>query len=400
VIAALVLAGTYAVIALGRVPVLRVDRTGAAIIGAILMVVIGGLPFDEAVAAIDARTIVLLYGMMVLVAHLRMAGFFGLLAQRLATRIASPAALLVAVVFAAGILSALFVNDTICLVFAPIVVEAARLTRRSPVPLLLGVATGSNIGSVATITGNPQNMLIGTISRISYLDFARHMTPVALIGLALDAIILLLIFRRDLAGSHEPAAHVHDVRVHKPLLVKTLLVAAGMFAGFLAGYDSALVAAAGAAALLVTRRVKPERVYRQVDWDLLVLFVGLFVVVAGARHAGLSDDLFALLRPLGVHTIAGLSVVTAVLSNLISNVPTVMLFTHLMPGFPDPQTSWLTLAMSSTLAGNLTLVGSIANLIVVQSARKEGVVLTFWDYLRVGAPITAATIGFGVWWLS
>ena len=155
-IAALVLAGTYAVIAIGRVPVLRIDRTGAAIIGAILMVVIGGLPFDAAVAGIDARTIVLLYGMMVLVAHLRMAGFFGLLAQSVATRISSPSVLLVAVVFAAGILSALFVNDTICLVFAPIVVEAARLTRRSPVPLLLGVATGSNIGSVATITGNPR----------------------------------------------------------------------------------------------------------------------------------------------------------------------------------------------------------------------------------------------------
>ena len=399
-IAALVLAGTYAVIAIGRVPVLRIDRTGAAIIGAILMVVIGGLPFDAAVAGIDARTIVLLYGMMVLVAHLRMAGFFGLLAQSVATRISSPSVLLVAVVFAAGILSALFVNDTICLVFAPIVVEAARLTRRSPVPLLLGVATGSNIGSVATITGNPQNILIGTMSRISYLDFARHLIPVALIGLALDALVLIVIFRRELSAGDGPAPHVHDVRVHKPLMIKALIVAAGMFAAFLAGYDSALVAAAGAAALLVTRRVKPERVYRQVDWDLLVLFVGLFVVVAGARHAGLSDDVFALLRPLGIDTVAGLSIVTAFLSNVISNVPTVMLFAHVMPSFPNPRSAWLTLAMSSTLAGNLTLVGSIANLIVVESARKEGVVLTFWDYLKVGVPVTAVTIAIGIWWLS
>ena len=399
-IAALVLAGTYAVIAIGRVPVLRIDRTGAAIIGAILMVVIGGLPFDAAVAGVDARTIVLLYGMMVLVAHLRMAGFFGLLAQSVATRISSPSVLLVAVVFAAGILSALFVNDTICLVFAPIVVEAARLTRRSPVPLLLGVATGSNIGSVATITGNPQNILIGTMSRISYLDFARHLTPVALIGLALDALVLIVIFRRELSAGDGPAPHVHDVRVHKPLMIKALIVAAGMFAAFLAGYDSALVAAAGAAALLVTRRVKPERVYRQVDWDLLVLFVGLFVVVAGARHAGLSDDVFALLRPLGIDTVAGLSLVTAFLSNVISNVPTVMLFAHLMPSFPNPRSAWLTLAMSSTLAGNLTLVGSIANLIVVESARKEGVVLTFWDYLKVGVPVTAVTIAIGIWWLG
>jgi Na+/H+ antiporter NhaD/arsenite permease-like protein len=183
-------------------------------------------------------------------------------------------------------------------------------------------------------------------------------------------------------------------------MIKALVVAAGMFAAFLAGYDSALVAAAGAAALLVTRRVKPARVYRQVDWDLLVLFVGLFVVVAGARHAGLSDDVFALLRPLGIDTVAGLSIVTAFLSNVISNVPTVMLFAHVMPSFPNPRSAWLTLAMSSTLAGNLTLVGSIANLIVVESARKEGVVLTFWDYLKVGVPVTAVTIAIGIWWLS
>ena len=180
------------------------------------------------------------------------------------------------------------------------------------------------------------------------------------------------------------------------MLWKTLTVAAGMLAGFFAGFDTALVAACGAAVLLVTRRVKPQRVYRQVDWDLLVLFVGLFVVVEGARHAGLSDRLFTLLAPLGIHTVAGLSATAAILSNAISNVPAVMLLAHLVPSLPDPATSWLTLAMASTLAGNLTLVGSIANVIVAESARRQGVTLTFREHLRIGVPITIATIGIGV----
>jgi Na+/H+ antiporter NhaD/arsenite permease-like protein len=396
VAAALILVGTYTVIALGRAPFFRIDRTGAAIVGAILMVVAGGLPFDEAVAGVDARTIVLLFGMMVLVAHLRMAGFFGLLARAVTTRIASPAWLLAAVVFASGILSALFVNDTVCLVFAPIVIEAARAAGLSPLPLLLGVATGANIGSVATITGNPQNMLIGTMSRLSYVEFASRLAPVALLGLAADAALLAYLHRADLRGRGSEPSRVHAVRVHRPLLVKALLVAAGMLAGFLAGLDSALVAAAGAAVLLVTRRVKPERVYRQVDWDLLVLFVGLFVVVAGVRHAGLTERWFAALEPLGIRTVVGLAAVTAILSNAISNVPAVMLLMHVVPGLPDPRRAWLTLAMASALAGNLTLVGSIANLIVVQSARREGVVVSFWDYLRVGVPITLVTMTIGL----
>lgn len=394
--AALILIGTYTVIALGWAPFFRIDRTGAAIVGAILMVVAGGLPFDEAVAGVDARTIVLLFGMMVLVAHLRMAVFFGLLARAVTTHIASPVWLLIAVVFASGLLSAVFVNDTVCLVFAPIVIEAARAAGLSPVPLLLGVATGANIGSVATVTGNPQNMLIGTVSGVSYVEFAARLTPVALLGLAAGAALLAYLHRADLKPRAGEPICVHAVRVHRPLLVKALLVAAGMLGGFLAGFDSALVAAAGAAVLLVTRRVKPERVYRQVDWDLLVLFVGLFVVVAGVRHAGLTERWFAVLEPLGIGTVAGLAAVTAILSNAISNVPAVMLLVHIVPALPDPRKAWLTLAMASTLAGNLTILGSIANLIVVQSARREGIVVSFRDYMRVGIPITLVTMTIGV----
>jgi Na+/H+ antiporter NhaD/arsenite permease-like protein len=303
------------------------------------------------------------------------------------------------VVFTTGVLSALFVNDTICLVFTPILIEIAALRRTNPVPYLLALATASNIGSVATITGNPQNMLIASVSRISYVDFALSLGPVALVGLALDAVILVFLFRKDLRHAAVPAAEPGPRAAHRALMVKTVAVAALVMAGFIAGFEPAVVAASGAAVLLVSRRVKPAKIYSGVDWDLLMLFVGLFIVIAGVERAGLDRRFFALLQPVGITTLGGLSTVGAILSNLISNVPAVMLFTKLVPSLPDPRASWLALAMSTTLAGNLTVLGSIANLIVIEGARRRGVRISFVDHLKVGLPVTIATLAFGVWWL-
>jgi Na+/H+ antiporter NhaD/arsenite permease-like protein len=398
---ALVFVATYAVLAVGRPPLLRIDRTGAAIIGAILMVTVGGLPLESAWRAVDYRTLILLFGMMILVAHLQLARFFSTLARATVGAIRHPAALLLAVVFAAGALSALFVNDTVCLVFTPVLLEVAAARRHRPLPYLLALATASNIGSVATITGNPQNMLIASVSGIGYRPFAAALVPVAVVGLALDAAVIWLLFRRDLhAGAFEERTRVGTRAVHRAMLAKSLLVTAAVVAAFVAGVDTALVSAGAAAVLLVTRRVKPEKVYRQVDWGLLALFVGLFVVVAGIERVGLDRRAFELLQPLGIDAVPGLCAVSALLSNLISNVPAVMLFTRIVPHLPDPTTSWLALAMSSTLAGNLTLVGSIANLIVAEGARRRGVAVSFLDHLKVGLPVTALTIAFGIWWLS
>jgi Na+/H+ antiporter NhaD/arsenite permease-like protein len=183
------------------------------------------------------------------------------------------------------------------------------------------------------------------------------------------------------------------------MMIKGLLVTAYVLAAFLLGHDPAIVAAVAAATLLITRRVNPAKIYRKIDWDLLVLFIGLFVVIGGVAQVGLARHLFDLLAPAGLHTVAGLSVVTAIVSNVISNVPAVMLLGRMIPQLPDPQASWLTLAMSSTLAGNLTLVGSIANLIVLEGARRHGVEITFWQYCKVGVPVTVLTLAFGVWWL-
>jgi Na+/H+ antiporter NhaD/arsenite permease-like protein len=285
-----------------------------------------------------------------------------------------------------------------------VVIEIARLRRLNPLPVLLALATGSNIGSVATITGNPQNMLIGSLSRISFLQFTTVLGPVALVGLVIDVLVIAVVYRGRFhaVGLVEEPIVVNRTslrRAQASMLAKTIVVATLMLVGFIAGYDTALVAAAGGAALLITRRVKPEKIWRRIDWDLLVLFVGLFVIVAGAEQAGLDRKFFALLRPIGIQTRLGLSLVSAILANLISNVPSVMLFSRFVPTLPNPTEGWLTLAMSSTLAGNLTILGSIANLIVVEGARKRDVTITFGEYLRVGIPVTIATLAFGTWWV-
>ena len=364
------------------------------------MIVSGAIGFDEAARAVDVRTIVLLFSMMIIVAYLRIAGGLTAVARLAASRIAHPATLLVLLVFAAGLLSALFVNDTICLVFTPLVLDVTLERRLRPLPFLLALATASNIGSAGSITGNPQNILIGSVSGLSFGRFAAELGPVALVGLAVDAVLLWALFRHDLRPVPYLPRERRRLRVHRGLLVKTLVVTAGVLVGFLAGYDTALVAAAGAAALLITRRVRPRRVYSAIDWDLLMLFVGLFVIVGAGERAGFDRRLFAWLAPLGVQTTAGLSATAAVIGNAISNVPAVMLFLRVVPRLPDPERAWLTLAMSSTLAGNLTILGSIANLIVIEGARRRGVVVGFSDYARVGVPLTIATVAIGVVWLS
>ena len=399
VVAGAILLLTYFILALGRAPFLRIDRTGAAIVGAILMIATGVLPLDEAYRAIDYRTIVLLFGMMVLIGHLQMAGFFRAVVRGVAQVVHQPTMLLVCIVFVSGVLSALFVNDTVCLVFTPILIEIAEARGHRPLPYLLALATASNIGSVATITGNPQNMLIGSVSGLHYVTFLRALAPIALFGLALDAALLAVLFRKDLRPSSFEYAGRAPRPIHRLLMFKSVIVALGVMVGFLAGVQPALVSAAAAAVLLISRRVKPEKIYNQIDWDLLMLFIGLFIVIAGVERAGLAKELFILLEPIGLHTVTGLSVVSAIISNVISNVPAVMLIARLIPSLPHPETAWLTLAMSSTLAGNLTLLGSIANLIVLEGARRRQVTISFWEYFRVGFPVTALTLAFGIWWL-
>lgn len=396
-IALVAFAGTYLGLTLGRLPFFRVDRTGVAIIGGALVVVTGVLPWEQAVAAVDAHTLVLLFGMMIVAAYLRLSGFFRLATYAAVRRAHTPVGLLALIIVAAGVLSALFVNDVVCLVMAPIVLDLARQLRLPPVPYLIALATAANVGSVATLTGNPQNMLVGSFSGISYRAFLLREAPIAIIGLGLVFLVIWLAYRRQLPDELPAADLEGRFAVDYPLMIKTVAAVSVMLVAFLAGVPIALVAIGGAAYTLLTRRVNPEKVYREIDWGLLVLFTGLFVVIGAVEQTGLAGEVLGWASAAGLHRPLVLTVVTAVLSNLVSNVPAVLLFKSVIPTFREPVRAWLLLAMASTLAGNLTILGSVANLIVVEQARGAGIPVGFVEYSKVGVPVTVLTLLVG--WL-
>ncbi len=393
---------TYLALALGKIPGLRIDRAGIALVGAASMLACGVLSMRDAAKAIDYDTIILLFSMMVVVSYLRMAGFFALATEHIAARFSGPYTLLAVTIALSGVLSAFLVNDVVCVAMTPLVLHLCQRLKRPPIPYLVGLATASNIGSVATITGNPQNIIIGSLSHISYLRFAARLAPIALIGLSLNFAIVAVIYRKTLgeAGQDPPPADESVApRVHRGLLAKSVAVTVVTVALFFAGLPIALVALV-AAAVLMLDRVRPEKVYRSVDWPLLVMFAGLFVVVqafdSNVVHTWGLERWDALLES-PVVLVSGLSVL---LSNLVSNVPAVLLFKPLMEVMPQKELAWLALAMSSTLAGNLTVLGSVANLIVVENARRAGTELSFLEYLKVGVPLTILTTLVGVAWLA
>jgi Na+/H+ antiporter NhaD/arsenite permease-like protein len=393
---------TYLALALGRIPGLRIDRAGIALVGAAAMLACGVLSMHDAAKAVDYDTIVLLFGMMVVVAYLRLAGFFGLATEWIAGRFAGPFSLLAVTIALSGVLSAFLVNDVVCVALTPLVLHLCQRLKRPPIPYLVGLATASNVGSVATITGNPQNIIIGSLSQISYLRFAARLAPIALIGLVINFAIVALVYRNTLreAGAEAPAeADAPRTRVYRPLLVKSVMLTLITVGLFFAGQPIALVALV-AAGVLMLDRVRPDRVYRSVDWPLLVMFAGLFVVVHAfevnvVHMRGLERWQALLDSP--VVLLSGLSVL---LSNLVSNVPAVLLFKPLLEVMPQKELAWLALSMSSTLAGNLTVLGSVANLIVVENARRAGTELRFVEYLKVGVPLTVLTTLVGVAWLT
>ncbi|HUC18296.1 MAG TPA: anion transporter [Acetobacteraceae bacterium] len=391
-----IFAATYAVIALGRLPGFRLDRAGAAFLGAALMVAAGALTLPDAYRAIDMNTIVLLLGMMIVVANLRLSGFFRLLTGWAAARAHHPLLLLAAIVLLSGVLSAFLVNDAVCLAFTPLVLDLVLSLRRNPVPYLLAVAMAANIGGVATITGNPQNMIIGSLSGIAYGRFAAALAPVAAIGLMLTFALIALLWRREFRGTGRFATSLPPARPNPRVMGKALIVTLGLMAAFFAGVAPAKAAALAGAVLLLSRRVKIEKIYAEIDWTLLLMFAGLFVVVAGFERMVLTPSVLSAIGGLHLASQPVLSLITAVLSNIVSNVPAVLVLRPFVASLPDPRHAWLVVAMASTLAGNFTILGSVANLIVVSRARARRVEIGFGTYFLVGGPLTVLTIVAGV----
>ncbi len=387
-------------VAVGRYPALKMNRATIALVGAVLFVACGLMPLDVAYRAVDWNTILLLFGMMVLNVNLRLAGFFHLVNSHVIRFARTPRRLLALIVFVSGLLSAVFLNDTIVLVFTPLVLDLTAGLKRNPLPYLVGLVTAANIGSVATITGNPQNMLVGISSGITFVDFTRALGPIALLGLVIGWVVIILVYRREFRAEEFAERLELPPQQYRPLLRKSMVATGLMLVALVCGAPVPLAAAAAAALLLVTRRLEPEKVFQEIDWSLLVFFSGLFVVTGAIEHSGLSARLFALLRPYADAGTGSLTVVSLILSNIVSNVPAVMLFRPVVPGLADPHQAWLTLAMATTLAGNLTLLGSVANLIVAETARRRGVRLGFVEYLKAGTPIALLTLLLGVAWIA
>nr|WP_199326119.1 anion transporter [Nostoc parmelioides] len=384
---------TYLGLALGYIPGLRMNRATIALVGSAFLIALGVLNLQEAWQAIDPNTIVFLLSMMVVNANLSYAGFFRRALAVLLSFTRSPLGLLIALTFGSGILSAFFLNDTLALVFTPLTLSLAQALSLNPIPYLLAIAGATNIGSVATLSGNPQNILIGSFSGIPYLEFSRVLAPVAFIGLIIQIGLLWLLYPDVRSAKPCQISLTSNPRIFKPLFNKTLVITTGLLIAFTIGLPLAQSALVAASLLLITRRIKPQRILKKVDWNLLVMFSGLFILTKATQKLNLLQPFTHV-----INSAASLLGVTVVLSNLISNVPAVLLLQPLIS--PDDTKSWLLLAAGSTLAGNLTLFGAVANLITVEAAADLGYKLTFLEHLRFGLPLTVCTLIITYLWVN
>ena len=390
---------TYLLISGRQLKILPLNRPAAALLGAVLMVGCRVMTPQEAYRSVDYDTLVLLLGMMIISAYLFLAGFFDWAADAILRYARTPKALLLYLVATSGALSALLVNDSICLMLTPLVV-AVMVRGGLPLrPYLLALAMSANLGSVATLVGNPQNMIIGHMSRIPFLRFSASLLPVAAAGLALEYAVLRIGFRKVLAQAviHRPETQPRPL--NRGLLTLAFSALALVFAGFVAGLDLSWTALAGGALLMVLARRDTHEVLKVVDWHLLLFFAALFIVVEGLSGTGLPDQVYH-----HVHGLLGTSVATqawnfawlsVIGSNVFSNVPFVLVAGKWISNFADPELMWKVMALATTLAGNLTILGSVANIIVVESARKH-IQFGFWDYARYGIPVTILTTVAGM----
>jgi len=400
-IALIIFVLTYIIIGIQNIPKLHINRPAGALLGAVAMVLFGVISLKEAYAAIDLDTILFILGMMIIVAYTEVSGFFQIAEDLILKSAKSASALLLFLVISSGLLSSLFMNDTICLILTPIVLRLTRRAYLNPIPYLIALATSSNIGSVMTIIGNPQNMLIGLYSKIPFLEFLRILAPVTVIGLLINFLVIRFIYRKEIA--HKPIVITENdssrIVVQKELLFVSFFALALLLVFLSLGFSPPAVAITLACFLILAGATKPRKALEGVDWTLLLFFVGLFIVMKGVEKSGIIASIFSYVQHYlsdgKLKQIVNLSLGSTAVSNIVSNVPAVILFSHFFANLANSKLAWLTLAMSSTLAGNLTIIGSVANIIVFESARDEAKV-GFFEYLKVGLPLTFITLVLGV----
>ena len=394
---------TYIGMAAGRLPWLQVDRTGIALLGVILLLGSEAVTLDDVGASIDMPTLVLLFALMIISAQLAASGFFDRCAQWITEIEAGPATLLAFTVVMSGALAALFVNDILFFALVPLVIAAVRARGLDPRPFLIALAGAANMGSAATLIGNPQNILIGEIGNLSFATFLLACAVPALFGLVtVFATVWLVWHGRMSATVMAVTRDVPDVPYHphdRNQTIKGLIAMVALIVLFTTTLPRAIGALVIAAILLANRKFTSRTMIAAVDWPLLLLFACLFAVTGSFANTGVP---WAAVDWLQEHNLMPDSLVvmaplTLVMSNTIGNVPSVILLMQVWPN--PPQGALYGLALMSSLAGNLLLVGSVANLIVAERARRHGITIGFWSYFRVGAPLTLATIALGLWLL-
>lgn len=397
---------TYLGIALGRLPRLAIDRTGVALLGALAMGLVANADAATLTLLIDWPTMALLYALMLFSAQLRLGGFYTFLALRLVDSVSeSPRRFLAWQMAASAALAAFLSNDVICLAVAPVLVETCRAARIAPLPHLLGLAIAANIGSAATLIGNPQNMLIGQVGALDFGSYTAWSAVPVVLSLASAYAILWWQFRGALAKRAVGMIDLAELASGKPPFDawqsgKGIALLAGLVALFFTEIPREHSALVCAGLLLLSRRMATRALLERVDWHLITLFLALFVVVGLFRTTGAPDAVMAWFAQRGGEVTHPLffATLTVVLSNIVSNVPAVMLLMQFLPS--DQVSLWYLLAVVSTFAGNLLLVGSIANLIVAEQAARYGVVIGFATYLRSGVWVTFSSLFVVLGWFS
>ena len=391
-----VFAVVYLGMMIGRLPGLAIDRAGIALLGAIAVILITGSSINDSVAALDAPTLALLFGLMVVSAQFRISGAYTWITRRLTSNRIGFNSILAVVVLTSGGLSALLANDIIALATAPILVEVASARRINPVPLLLGLAAGANIGSAATLIGNPQNILIGQSLGMDFAAYLLTAVVPSLVGLTAAWATLAFAYRHHRWASAETHSVTESVPFDLAETIKGTVVLTGLMVVFLGGWwPRELVTLAAAGLLLLNRRVATRRFVALIDWQLLLL--GLFVLNAALRDTGAPARAADWLGSAGAdpNNPTWLFVSAVFLSNLVSNVPAVML---LLP-YAGSSSHGAVLALASTLAGNMFIVSSIANIIVIEQAARRGVEISWLQHARTGVPITVVSLALAAIWL-
>jgi Na+/H+ antiporter NhaD/arsenite permease-like protein len=388
----------YVGMALGRWPGLKIDRTGIAVLGAIVLYSTGIVGNEMVLRAIDFPTLIVLFGLMVLSAQFGASGFYDWCSARIASTQASPVVTLALTVVVAGTLSALLANDVVVFAMTPMLIQGLSRRGLDPRPYLIALASAANAGSAATVIGNPQNILIGQVGRLDFWGFAAACGPPALLALVTVFGVTWLVWRRELCEATAPEGATEMPRLDRFGVAKGVVAAAVLLALFSARLPQVADVLLVTAVLLVSRRLATRDVLGLVDWHLLVLFGGLFIVTAALADTTLPGDAIAALAALGIDPkgLPAMVLLTLFGSNTIGNVPTVVLLTTVLKDLPTE--ILYAMAALSTLAGNLLIVGSLANIIVVERAKQVGVTLGLMEHARCGVPIALISLALTVAW--